>query len=292
MTGKQVQLPWGKATVEEEATIPASAGERPIELGVARLSGSRRRADAALLLPGRRPHRPRPADAAAGRGRGARAGAAQAARAAQARRGPRQVSGSLRLRAGRGRARRRAPRRSPRAPPASAHSARPRSPASSAFESTGKSSPATRCQVPMPPSAAAANGPTCSQRRALPKRTTSSTASGVATPLSTIQSASRSSACCRRFQMKPGTSRCTSTGRLPQLATAARASSTASGRLLRARDHLDERHQQRRIPVVRPDRALGRATGLADRRRSRATRCCSRSPRPGNARRSASAPRP
>jgi len=40
VTGKKVQLPWGKATVEEEATIPASAGERPIELGVARLSGS------------------------------------------------------------------------------------------------------------------------------------------------------------------------------------------------------------------------------------------------------------
>jgi hypothetical protein len=40
MTGKRVQLPWGKATVEQEATIPASSGERPIELGVARLSGS------------------------------------------------------------------------------------------------------------------------------------------------------------------------------------------------------------------------------------------------------------
>jgi hypothetical protein len=39
MTGKQVQLPWGKATVEEEATIPAGAGERAMELGVARLSG-------------------------------------------------------------------------------------------------------------------------------------------------------------------------------------------------------------------------------------------------------------
>jgi hypothetical protein len=40
VTGKKVQLPWGKATVEEEATIPASAGERPLELGVARLSGA------------------------------------------------------------------------------------------------------------------------------------------------------------------------------------------------------------------------------------------------------------
>ena len=39
MTGKQVQLPWGKATVEEEATIRAAAGARPTELGVARLSG-------------------------------------------------------------------------------------------------------------------------------------------------------------------------------------------------------------------------------------------------------------
>jgi hypothetical protein len=40
MTGRTVQLPWGKATVEEEATIPASGGERPLELGVARLSGA------------------------------------------------------------------------------------------------------------------------------------------------------------------------------------------------------------------------------------------------------------
>jgi hypothetical protein len=40
MTGKQVQLPWGKATVEEEATIPGGSGERPVELGIARLSGA------------------------------------------------------------------------------------------------------------------------------------------------------------------------------------------------------------------------------------------------------------
>jgi hypothetical protein len=40
MTGKRVQLPWGKATVEEEATIPATASERSLELGVARLSGA------------------------------------------------------------------------------------------------------------------------------------------------------------------------------------------------------------------------------------------------------------
>ena len=39
MTGKQVQLPWGRATVEEEATIAASASEPDLELGVARLSG-------------------------------------------------------------------------------------------------------------------------------------------------------------------------------------------------------------------------------------------------------------
>ncbi len=39
MTGKTVRLPWGKATVEEETTVPATAGERAIELGVARLSG-------------------------------------------------------------------------------------------------------------------------------------------------------------------------------------------------------------------------------------------------------------
>jgi hypothetical protein len=39
MTGKQVQLPWGRATVEEEATIAANASERDLELGIARLSG-------------------------------------------------------------------------------------------------------------------------------------------------------------------------------------------------------------------------------------------------------------
>jgi hypothetical protein len=39
MTGKTVQLPWGKATVEEETTIPALASEHARELGVARLSG-------------------------------------------------------------------------------------------------------------------------------------------------------------------------------------------------------------------------------------------------------------
>jgi hypothetical protein len=39
MTGKQVQLPWGRATVEEEATIAAKASERDLELGIARLSG-------------------------------------------------------------------------------------------------------------------------------------------------------------------------------------------------------------------------------------------------------------
>jgi hypothetical protein len=40
MTGKRVQLPWGPATIEEEATIPAHASERALELGVARLSGA------------------------------------------------------------------------------------------------------------------------------------------------------------------------------------------------------------------------------------------------------------
>jgi hypothetical protein len=40
MTGKRVQLPWGRATVEEETTIPGSATERETELGVARLTGA------------------------------------------------------------------------------------------------------------------------------------------------------------------------------------------------------------------------------------------------------------
>ncbi|MDX6540931.1 MAG: hypothetical protein QOI71_2541 [Gaiellales bacterium] len=40
MTGKTVQLPWGKATVEEETTVPAAASDRALELGVARLSGA------------------------------------------------------------------------------------------------------------------------------------------------------------------------------------------------------------------------------------------------------------
>ena len=40
MTGKTVQLPWGKATVEEEATVAGSGSERQLELGVARLTGA------------------------------------------------------------------------------------------------------------------------------------------------------------------------------------------------------------------------------------------------------------
>ena len=40
MTGKTVQLPWGKATVEEEAIVAGSASERAMELGVARLTGA------------------------------------------------------------------------------------------------------------------------------------------------------------------------------------------------------------------------------------------------------------
>ena len=230
MTGKQVQLPWGRRRSRRRRRSPRVRASAICELGVARLSGADGEQLLRFFYRAVGAHDARAADAAPGRGRGARAGAAQAARAAQARRRARQVRRSGR-RAGRARARRRAPPRSPRAPPRPPTGRVRGRPRRRAFESTGKSSPATRCQVPMPPSAAAANGPTCSQRRALPKRTTSSTASGVATPLSTIQSASRRSACCRRFQMKPGTSRCTSTGRLPQPATAARASSTASGRL-------------------------------------------------------------
>jgi hypothetical protein len=40
VTGKTVQLPWGKATVEEEATVAGGASERELELGVARLTGA------------------------------------------------------------------------------------------------------------------------------------------------------------------------------------------------------------------------------------------------------------
>jgi hypothetical protein len=40
MTGKRVQLPWGPATVEEEATIPSNENARALELGVARLRGA------------------------------------------------------------------------------------------------------------------------------------------------------------------------------------------------------------------------------------------------------------
>jgi hypothetical protein len=39
MTGRKVQLPWGKATVEEEVTVAGVSGERAMELGIARLSG-------------------------------------------------------------------------------------------------------------------------------------------------------------------------------------------------------------------------------------------------------------
>ena len=54
MTGKQVQLPWGKATVEEEATIAASASERAAGARRRAPQRRRRRAAAALLLPRRR----------------------------------------------------------------------------------------------------------------------------------------------------------------------------------------------------------------------------------------------
>jgi hypothetical protein len=40
VTGKTVQLPWGKATFEEEATVRGEASEREMELGVARLTGA------------------------------------------------------------------------------------------------------------------------------------------------------------------------------------------------------------------------------------------------------------
>jgi hypothetical protein len=40
VTGKTVQLPWGKATVEEEATVAGGASERELQLGVARLTGA------------------------------------------------------------------------------------------------------------------------------------------------------------------------------------------------------------------------------------------------------------
>jgi hypothetical protein len=40
VTGKMVQLPWGKATVEEEATVAGGTSERQLELGVARLTGA------------------------------------------------------------------------------------------------------------------------------------------------------------------------------------------------------------------------------------------------------------
>ena len=39
MTGRKVQLPWGRATVEEEVTVAGGSGERATELGIARLSG-------------------------------------------------------------------------------------------------------------------------------------------------------------------------------------------------------------------------------------------------------------
>ena len=60
MTGKQVQLPWGKATVEEEATIPGGSGERPVELGVARLSGADGEQMLRFFYRAPRAHRARP----------------------------------------------------------------------------------------------------------------------------------------------------------------------------------------------------------------------------------------
>ena len=123
-----------------------------------------------------------------------------------------------------------------------------------------------RFQVSMPPSATARSGPTRRQRRASPSRITASTSSALATPCSTSHAHSRTSANCSRFHTNPGTSRRTTTGSLP---SATRVSVRELDRLGGGSlpgDHLDGRHQERRVEVVRPDRALGRADRLADRR--------------------------
>ena len=293
MTGKTVQLPWGKATVEEEATVAGSASERAMELGVARLSG----ADGEQLL--RFFYR---ADGRTVRGPLTLRPAEVAALALELRKQPalrKLVAGSAsdaalagRARAGRARARRRAPPRSPRAPPRRPTGRAPRSPASLAFESTGKSSPATRCQVPMPPSAAAANGPDV-----LP-------AARVAEAHDLVHRLRRGDAVVddperlaqeRVLQAVPDEAGHVALHEHRALAAARDGRARQLDRLgaaVRAGDHLDQRHQQRRVPVVRADRALGRAAGLADLADRERRGVAARSRRPGSAPRSASAPRP
>ena len=160
MTGKKVQLPWGKATVEEEATIPAGAGGRPVELGVARLSG----ADGEQLLrffyraDGRIVRGPLTLAALGGRGARAELRKQPALRgSSRGSAGEALGQGSRRSRASSGVARRGDRRELLRVGPHARARDRPRS---SRSRAPATALAATRCQVPMPPSAAAANGPT------------------------------------------------------------------------------------------------------------------------------------
>ena len=260
MTGKQVQLPWGRATVEEEATIAAAASERdrarrrppaaaPTASSCCASStaprGARRAGRSRCGLPRSRRWRSRCASSPSCGSSWPGSANDQSARRSRASPASRAAAISA-------------------SSASSAHRARSRSPASRALESTGKSSPATRCQVPMPPRAAAANGPACSQRRALPKRTTSSDRlrrgdAVVDDPQCLAQQCV--------LQAVPDEAGDVSLHEHRSLAAAgdrSRASATASGRLCGPRDHLHQRHQQRRIPVVRADGALRRAAGLAD----------------------------
>ena len=106
-------------------------------------------------------------------------------------------------------------------------------------------------------------GPSTASRRPNAALMTVSTVSASQMPRSTSEIASRHSACCRRLPMKPGTSFFTCAGILPASACSFMVKSIACRRGPLRADDLDQRHQERRIPPVRAERALAVAAGPA-----------------------------
>ena len=137
-----------------------------------------------------------------------------------------------------------------------------RSPGSRALRELGEVLPATPCHVAMPPSAADANGPTCSQRRALPAHHLVDRLPGGDAALSTIHRASRRSACWA-VPDEPGRVALHEHRALAAARDGRAGQLDGRRRAARTRDDLHERHQERRVPVVRADRALERAAGSA-----------------------------
>ncbi len=107
-------------------------------------------------------------------------------------------------------------------------------------------------------------GPSTAVRAPKPSRTTTSMVSASQTPAATSAIASRFIACCKRLPTKPGTSRRTWTGVFPASRNSPMVRSTTSGAGLFVLDHLDQRHQMRRIPEMRADDAFTMRQMTAD----------------------------